>query len=153
MARRVYFSFQPESDRGRAARVRAAQVMRGFEVVGFFDPTECAALRHDPTRDRRIAARLDGTSVTVVLIGTHTASCDWVQRELALSIVRGNALLGLRIHHVPDQHGGTGWFPGATPSLPAGVTCPVFEWDPGLGRLGREIEGAGRRRDARWERA
>lgn len=151
MARRIYLSFHVERDLWRANQVRGARVLADVERVGFFVPAEyqAAKVANEAVRDGLIAARLEGTSVTVVLIGKQTATRDWVQREVELSVARGNGLMGIRVHHLRDHEGACDWFPGPTPSVPAGVSLPIFEWDHDLRRLAREIEAVGRRADAR----
>lgn len=50
-----------------------------------------------------IDCELKGTSVTVVLIGQHTASRRWVKYEIEQSYKRGNGLLGIYIHGIKDD--------------------------------------------------
>jgi len=45
----------------------------------------------------KIREQLDGTSVTVVLIGKHTSESDWVDYEIRASLERGNGVLGIRL--------------------------------------------------------
>jgi hypothetical protein len=52
--------------------------------------------------ERLIAAGLTGTTVTAVLIGSHTASRPWVAYEIQQSIKRGNGLIGVRVHKIKD---------------------------------------------------
>jgi hypothetical protein len=96
-----------------------------------------------------IRNKLAGTTVTVVLIGTETASRPWVRREIELSLEQQNGLLGLHIHHLKDRLGQSTWFRGPAPSVPYGVTFPNYDWDKDLARFAREIEAAGVRSD-RW---
>lgn len=52
-----------------------------------------------------IDSALVGTSVTIVLIGTYTASRRYVNYEIEQSHLRGNGLLGIYIHNLNDHHG------------------------------------------------
>jgi hypothetical protein len=74
----------------RVNQVRNANVVMGCEETGFFDESEDKDLRHRGADGikRAIRARLDRTSVTAILIGTHTAWRDWVWWEIEESIAR-----------------------------------------------------------------
>lgn len=50
---------------------------------------------------------LEGTAVTVVLIGAETSSRKWVRYEIKKSHERGNGLLGVYIHNIKDKNGNT----------------------------------------------
>ena len=149
MARRVFFSFHFEKDVWRANQVRNANVVAGPDVAGFFDHSEYedAKKKGDEAVKRLINRHLENTSVTVVLIGTETASRPWVQYEVAQSIARKNGLLGIHIHHLKDQNGQT-TLRGPKPSVPVGVVFPAYDWDGDLKRFRSEIEAAGERSDA-----
>ena len=73
---------------------------------------------------RWIDSQLQGTSVTVVLIGAETSSRPWVQYEIKKSIELGKGLLGVRIHAIKHWDGSTGWA-GANP-LP--YEYAVYDW-------------------------
>jgi hypothetical protein len=45
----------------------------------------------------KIREQLNGTSVTVVLIGEKTADSDWVDYEIRASLKRDNGVLGIRL--------------------------------------------------------
>lgn len=64
---------------------------RGRHLLDKVDSEDDAYIR------RRVREQMDGTSVTVVLIGENTADSDWVAWEIQESIDRGNGLLGIRI--------------------------------------------------------
>jgi hypothetical protein len=95
-----------------------------------------------------INRHLRNTSVTVVLIGKETAARPWVKYEIRQSVAQRNGLLGINIQHLKNRHGEWNFWPGSTPSVPAGVGFPVYEWDKDLDRFRRAIEAAGRRSDA-----
>jgi hypothetical protein len=117
-------------------------------VAGFFDRSEYEeAKRQGQEAIRRMILRhLQGTTVTVVLIGNQTAYRPWVQYEVAESVRKGNGLLGIYIHHLQDRWGYTS-APGPKPSVPTGIEFPACAWDGDLWRFAREIEAAGQRHD------
>jgi len=107
-----------------------------------------------------ILKHLEGTSVTVVLIGLQTASRRWVQYEVEQSIRRDNGLLGIFIHHLNAPPNlltrglqiqtrlGLGLARGARPTAPSNVEFPAYDWDKDLVKFRLMIEAAGRRADA-----
>lgn len=149
MARRVFFSFHYDNDIWRANQVRNSNVVAGPDVAGFFDHSEYeeAKKEGDEGIKRMINKHLRDTSVTVVLIGTDTASRRWVKYEIAQSIARNNGLLGVYIHHLKNQQEETS-SRGPKPVVPYGVEFPAYDWDRDLDRFQREIEAAGKRSDA-----
>src|SRR5207249_4057700 len=107
MARRVFFSFHYDRDIWRANQVRMANVVAGPDVAGFFDHSEYEEAKKagaDGIR-KMILNHLRNTTVTVVLIGTQTASRPWVGYEIEQSALRNNGFLGVHIHHLKDQNG------------------------------------------------
>jgi hypothetical protein len=94
-----------------------------------------------------ILRHLEGTTVTVVLIGAKTASRPWVKYEIAQSIAHKNGLLGIYIHHLKDPNKPPA-SRGAKPAVPRGVDFPAYDWDKDLDRFRKEIEAAGKRADA-----
>jgi hypothetical protein len=46
---------------------------------------------------RKVKEQIDGSSATVVLIGARTADSEWVAKEIAWSIEKGNGVLGIRL--------------------------------------------------------
>lgn len=149
MARRVFFSFHFDDDIWRANQVRNANVVEGPDVAGFFDHSEYeeAQKTGDEGIKRMINRHLKDTSVTIVLIGTNTASRRWVKYEIAQSIAQKNGLLGVYIHHLKDRNSETSTR-GPKPDVPYNVEFPAYDWDRDLDRFKREIEAAGKRSDA-----
>lgn len=45
----------------------------------------------------KIREQMDGTSVTVVLVGEHTAESEWIDFEIRESRDRDNGILGIRV--------------------------------------------------------
>lgn len=149
MARRVFFSFHFERDIWRVNQVRNCNVVAGCDAAGFYDHSEYeeAKRKGEAEVKRLIREKLDGTSVTIVLIGAETAQRPYVQYEIEQSIARNNGLLGIHIHHIPDPYGRTD-YRGAVPTVPWHVHFPTYDWDKNLYRLRDEIEAAAARGEA-----
>ena len=150
MARRVFFSFHFEGDIWRANQVRMANVVAGPDRAGFFDHSEYedAQRKGEEAIRRMILRHLDGTSVTVVLIGRETADRPWVQFEVEQSITRNNGLLGIYINRLKNQKGQASFVRGSKPTVPSRVSFPAYDWDQDVARFRRAIEAAGKRSDA-----
>jgi hypothetical protein len=158
MARRVFFSFHHEGDVKRIGQIRNSWVTKpNQEDAGYVDAAEWASIqrRGDDAVKQWIAAQLNGTSVTVILIGSQTADRPWVLHEIVESHNKGNGLLGIYIHKCKDLDGTT-CYKGANPlekvhftesgqSLAA--TYPVYDWvdDNGYQNMGMWIEAAAKR--------
>ena len=151
MARRAFFSFHYSRDVWRANQVRNCNVIAGADTAGFFDHSEYlgAKVAGDDGIKRMILRHLKGTSVTIVLIGSETASRPWVRFEIEQSIAQKNGLLGIYIHHLKDRPASFSAFSlrGLKPFVPFGVEFPAYDWDGNLDRFRREIEAAGTRSD------
>ena len=76
MARRVFFSFEYAHDVSRAMVVRNSWVTQDREAAGFVDAAAFEEVKKggDTAIKRWTRDQLHGTSVTVVLVGSHT--CD-----------------------------------------------------------------------------
>jgi len=107
VTRKVFFSFHYERDSWRAGIVRNSGITKN--VAGFIDSADWEKIqsRGDEAIKTWIKDQLDGTSVTVVLIGAETNSRRWVKYELNQSWVRGNGILGIYIHQIKDQNSHT----------------------------------------------
>jgi len=149
MARRVFFSFHYDNDVWRANQVRQSNVIAGPDQAGFFDHSEYEEAERSGLEgiQRMILRHLNNTTVTVVLIGSKTASRPWVQYEIEQSIARKNGLQGIYIHDLYDPNRPNSGR-GPKPWVPPGVEIPAYDWDRDLDRFRRAIEVAGRRSDA-----
>lgn len=105
MARRVFFSFHYDNDINRSMTVRNSWVTQGKEVAGFIDKAAFEQIKRqgDNAVYRWIDRQLEGTSVTVVLIGSKTLSRPFVQYEICQSLQRGNAVVGVLINEIRDM--------------------------------------------------
>ncbi len=111
MARRVFFSFHYERDSVRAGQVRNSNVVKfkSIETSDFIDAATWEGVKKggDEAIKRWIKNQLEGTSVTVVLIGARTSERKWVKYEIDESLGRSNGLLGIYIHKCPLFDGST----------------------------------------------
>jgi Thoeris protein ThsB, TIR-like domain len=74
------------------------------EVAGFFDSSVFEAKEREgvDALKRFLRDGLQNSTVTCVLVGTRTALSRWVRYEIFRSFIRGNGLLAVRIHTIPD---------------------------------------------------
>ena len=143
MARRVFFSFKYEQDVSRAMVVRNSWVTQGKEAAGFVDAAEFEEVKKggDAAIKRWIRKQLEGTSVTVVLVGSHTCSSRYVQYEIDQSEARGNGLLGIDVSKIKDLDGKTTQRCG---KIPKGYKFYLWNKDDGYNNMGDWIEKAAR---------
>ena len=152
MARRVFFSFYYERDVWRASQIRNSWVTKpDREAAGFWDAAswEEVQKKGDEAIKRWIRDQLDGTSVTVVLIGAETAARPYVQYEIDQSWARDNGLFGIYIHNMKDRNGNT----DRKGSDPFGnyTNIKTYDWvnDSGYQNLSGWIEAAYQRAQQR----
>ncbi len=110
MARRAFFSFHYKNDVWRANQVRNSWVTKDSkEAAGFIDSAEFEKIKKegDESIKKWIDKQLEGTSVTVVLIGSDTNNRPYVKWELKKSYSKGNGMLGIYIHNLKDSDGKT----------------------------------------------
>jgi hypothetical protein len=147
MARRVFFSFHYERDIWRASQVRNSWVTKGNgELAGFWDGASWEEVKRsgEDAVKRWIRKQLELTSVTVVLIGTETASRRYVQYEIEQSSEKGNGMMGVYIHQMKDRDGRTD-YKGSDPFPKMGLkNVTTYDWvsDNGYDNLGKWIEDA-----------
>ncbi|NGO54576.1 TIR domain-containing protein [Allomesorhizobium camelthorni] len=140
MAYRTFFSFHYQRDIWRVNIVRNSNIIDGAAAAGWHDASlwEEVKRQGDAAIKRLIDKGLERTSVTVVCIGAQTASRKYVGYEIEQSAARGNALLGVRIHHLRDQYGNSDTA-GAIPALLTSFRAPVINFTT-ADDLGRQIE-------------
>lgn len=144
MARKVFFSFHYQRDSVRAGQVRNSNVVTShtIETSDFIDAAKWESVKRngDQAIKNWIASQLNGTSVTVVLIGSLTSQRRWINYEIEESKKRPNGLLGIYIHNCPLFDGSTD-VKGSNP-LPSGYN--TYDWvnDNGRANLGAWIEAA-----------
>lgn len=106
MARSVFYSFCYSDDINRTMVVRNRWVTQGNQIIsGIIDKAEFEKLKRtgDTAVHNWIDKQLEGTSVTVVLLGTNTLTRPFVQYEICESIKRGNAVIGVYVHNIKDM--------------------------------------------------
>lgn len=160
MARRAFFSFHYENDVWRANIVRNSWVTKpDRESAGFVDAADFEEIKKggDAAIKRWIDKQLEGTSVTVVLIGTDTSNREYVKYELQKSYQKGNGLLGIYIHQVKDKNGNTskkgsnqfGEIGKDASGNPVyfSIGYPCYDWvdNDGYNNLGSWIEAAAKK--------
>ena len=140
MARRAFFSFKYK-DVSRAMVVRNNWVTQGKEAAGFIDVADFEEIKRkgDPAIKNWIDKQLEGTSVTVVLVGEKTCSSRWVKYEIKKSIERGNGLLGIDVSKIKDLQGNTSERCG---KIPEGYKFYLWNNDDGYKNMGDWIEKA-----------
>lgn len=110
MARKVFFSFHYENDVWRANIARNSWITKpDRETAGFIDAADFEAIKKggDAAIKRWIDDQLNGTSVTVVLIGSETNNREYIKYELEQSWKKRNGILGIYIHQLKDRYGNT----------------------------------------------
>ena len=116
--RRIFISFDHNDTAQVNGFLGLRQVMDGFDFYNHkldhrINSTDvdyvCRVIREDYIKP---------ASVTVVLIGNHTAYSDWVRWEIEESIRQGKGILGIRLR-------------GTFGPIPAGIPPDaVGGWDP-----------------------
>jgi hypothetical protein len=141
MARRVFFSFHYQRDLWRVNVVRNSGAIEGISAAGFHDASlwEETTQKGDVAVKKLIDSGLDGTTVTVVLIGAETANRKYVSYEVEQSVARGNGILGIRINSIKDKDGRTDPS-GAIPAALITIGATIYAWE--YGKLGEWVEKA-----------
>jgi len=138
--RKVFFSFKYK-DVSRAMVVRNSWVTQGKEAAGFIDAADFEELERqgDTAIKNWIDKQLNGTSVTVVLVGAKTCDSRWVKYEIEKSIEIGNGLLGIDVSKIKDLQGNTSERCG---QIPRGYNFYLWNNDDGYHKMGDWIEKA-----------
>lgn len=139
MTRKAFFSFHYQRDVWRVNVVRNSAVVESISAAGFRDASlwEEAIRAGDDEIEHLIRAGLEGTTVTVVLIGSETASLRYVSYAIEQSVTRGNGVFGVRINEIKDRDGRTDP-PGNVPDALIRIDAPVYKYE--YGKLGQWVE-------------
>ena len=123
--------------------VRKSWVMQGREAAGFVDAADFEEVKRggDAAIKWWIRNQLHGTSVTVVLVGSHTCASRYVRYEIDQSEARGNGLLGIDVSKIKDFAGNTTHRCG---QIPRGHQFHLWDSDDGYSNMGDWIERAAR---------
>jgi hypothetical protein len=129
MARRVFFSFHYQRDIWRVNQIRNLDQVVGVASAGFADASlwEEAKKKGDATIKAMIDDGLKNTSVTVVCIGAATAGRKYIDYEISQSIARGNAIIGVQVHHLKNSGGITDTV-GATPAKLTAAKAKIYKY-------------------------
>jgi len=121
MGRRVFISYQHDDiQQAKGFNLLQWNPNVQFDFVGrhLLSPADS----EDPQYIRsRIREQLNGTSVTVVLIGGNTSTSEWVDYEIRASLDRGNGVIGIRLKGAEDAN------------IPPALTeagAKVIDWTP-----------------------
>ena len=110
MARSVFYSFHYDNDITRVMSVRNRWVTQGGQMASeILDHADFEKIKRqgDSSVKRWINEQMDGTSVTIVLIGAETLKRPYVQYEICHSLQKGNAVIGVYIHRIRNLAGYT----------------------------------------------
>ncbi|WP_419837024.1 TIR domain-containing protein [Candidatus Poriferisodalis sp.] len=134
--RNVFFSFEWNTDVWRAMIVRNCGQLYGAHSAGFRPASEIEEVkrRGEDAIRRWIDSQLEGTTVTVVLLGATTNQSKWVNYECGASLRRENGIVLIDISSIPDRNGHLttfGGLPDGWSTTSSGATSPyLFEtWD------------------------
>jgi hypothetical protein len=107
MPRSVFFSFHYQRDAWRVSQVRNSWVTKARTANRFLDAADWESVKSNGAAGIKswIDRQLKGTSVTVVLVGSQTASRRYVKYEIEQSLAKGNGLVAVLIHGIKDQRG------------------------------------------------
>ena len=151
--RKVFFSFCFDSDVHRTWQIRNSEKFKiKKEDRGFIDAAESESLskKGDKVIKKWIDEQMEGTSVTVVLIGSETANSRWVRYEIEQSNKKIKGILGVYIHNVKNLEGRTS-YKGKNPfygidflKIYGDNGIPCYDWseDDGYENLSDWIEKA-----------
>jgi hypothetical protein len=168
MARNVFFSFHYQNDIFRVNTVRNhATTKGGYSAAGYFDKSLWETVQKDSglAIKRMINGGLEGTTVTVVLIGSQTANRTWVNYEIEKSHERGNGMIGIYIHQIASAQTQTTDVKGKNPFdfihvaapqqfsymakrlIPLSNLYPTYDWvdDDGYNNFESWVEAAAKK--------
>lgn len=157
MARSVFYSFHYQNDISRVMTVRNRWVTYGGQAVsGIIDHADFEKVQRqgDAAIKRWIDSQLNGTSATVVLIGSETLNRPYVQYEICESLKRGNVVIGVYIHRIRDfsgristacpKHTVIGYYDNNRPAFFDEVASAIYDYvnDNGYSNLDLWVERA-----------
>lgn len=121
--------------------VRNSNVIGGILKSGFIDKADFEQVQWqgDAAIKAWIDDQLNGTSVTVVLVGANTHKSKWVKYEIEQSLARGNGLLTIDISKIADGQGNT---TDCCPLRATGYKHYLWNKDNGRENLGAWVEAA-----------
>lgn len=107
MAKRVFFSFHYQDVIDFRVNVVRNHKLTKDDNAGYFDASiwEEAKKTSDLALKRLINSEIQNTSITCVLVGTHTFERRWVDYEIFKSLQKGNKILAIHINGIKDKSG------------------------------------------------
>ncbi len=107
MAKRVFFSFHYQDVIDFRVNVVRNHKLTKSDNAGYFDASiwEDAKRTSDLALKRLINSEIQYTSVTCVLVGTHTFERRWVDYEIFKSLQKGNKILAIHINGIKGKNG------------------------------------------------
>ncbi len=105
--RRVFFGLDYERDLFRVNKIRRVQGIISCAAAGFesTEVWERAKRRGDAAVHGLVNDGLNNTTVTVICIGQMTSFRHYVHYEIERSLERENSVVGIKIHHLPNEQG------------------------------------------------
>lgn len=136
--------------------MRNSWVTQDHDASGFWDKAKWEEVKRkgETAIHNWIDDQLNGTSVTVVLIGAETAGREYVNYEITQSHKKRNGILGIYIHNLKDVDKRTDvkgsnpfdkWkFTDINGNI---VSYPTYDWvnDSGYSNIGDWIETAAKK--------
>jgi len=106
MARKVFFSFDYKNVY-KANQIKnlpgiEPSAAAGFENSALWDDQK---VRGDLEVEAMIQTALEGTTVSVILISQGSTARKYINYEIYQSLARGNGLVAVQIHALPDETG------------------------------------------------
>lgn len=102
MARRGFFSFHYIPDNWRASQVRNIGAIEGNKPATDND-WETITKAGDDRIKRWISDQMNGTSCTIVLIGSNTAGRKWINHEIVKTWDDKKGIVGIHVHNLLDS--------------------------------------------------
>ena len=139
--------------------VRNSWVVQGIKDANFIDKAafETVKRQGEQAIQNWIKRQLEGTSVTVVLIGAETLGRPYVQYEIIQSIIQGNGIIGVHINGIKDLKGDysrqgniytqIGSYSNGSPIYFNAIANGIYNYqrDDGYNNIGAWIEAAARK--------
>jgi hypothetical protein len=152
--RRVFFSFHFQRDSFKVGQIRNSWVGNSsFAGQPYLDKAQWETIERQGSTAIRswIDRQMNGTSVTIVLIGAETLQRPWVRYEIDQTISRRAGLIGITLAGMTDINRSVEWKSSPLSGSPFETKMykspyPVYSWvnDNGRQNLGHWIESAAR---------
>lgn len=140
--RRVFFSFHFQRDSFKVSQIRNSWIgNKAFEGQPFLDKAawETIERRGDAAIKSWIDAQMNGTSVTIVLIGAETLQRRWVRYEIQRTLARGAGLVGVSLAGMMNIDRSIEFKQSSVVGTPFetkafGQSFPIYNWANSNGR-------------------